>query len=261
MRGGHHQNGSGSQMETVGLFSRTGFIAERTLMFRIVLPPETRDGFEPGQYVHIEWESPEITDEKGNGRDFSIASTPEEWPVLSFATRLTDSAFKANLERAADGTPVKVSGPYGEFTLPSAMGTRKWDQPVVFIAGGIGITPFRSILRHYLGKYSSVPFFLFTTNRNVRSIPFLEELREMSKNNKNLFLEQIVSQPEPDLPLDLETGILTPDRMFEAIGERAKNGDYYIAGTPSLVSSFTTALQGARLSPEQIHSDPFFGYI
>lgn len=248
-------------METVGLFSRTGFVAERTLLFRVALPPETQDNFEPGQYVHLEWDSPEITDEKGNGRDFSITSSPEEWPVLSFATRLTGSAFKTNLERVPDKTPIKVTGPYGEFTLPSGMETRRWDQPVVLIAGGIGITPFRSILRHYLGRYSSVPFFLFTTNRTVRSIPFLDELREMSKNNRNLFLEQIVSHPESDLPPDLESGILTPDRMFEAIGERAKNGDYYIAGTPSLVSSFTTALRGSSLFPDKIHSDLFFGYV
>ncbi|EAY57248.1 MAG: probable oxidoreductase FAD/NAD(P)-binding [Leptospirillum rubarum] len=248
-------------METVGTFFRKGLIAENTLFFQVVLPPDTRDRFDPGQYAHLEWASPESPEEKGDGRDFSIASPPEEWPVLSFATRLTGSSFKKHLENAPDGTPLRVSGPYGEFTLPPGLETRKWNQPIVFIAGGIGITPFRSMLHHALGKFPSVPFFLFTTNRSVTSIPFLDELRGLARQHKNLFLDQIVSRTEAPLPPGLESGILTPDRMFEAIGERAGNGDYYIAGTPSLVSSFVTALSGSHILPEKIHADPFFGYL
>ncbi|MCL4461625.1 MAG: FAD-dependent oxidoreductase [Nitrospirae bacterium] len=247
-------------METVGSFSRKGLVAENTLFFQIEIPQDIKDRFIPGQYVHMEWVTPVAPEEKGDGRDFSIASPPEEWPRLSFATRLTGSAFKKHLEDFPDGTPIRVSGPYGEFTLPSGLEERKWNEPVVLIAGGIGITPFRSILLHALGRFPSVPFFLFTTNRTVKSIPFLDELRNLARNQKNLFLEQIVSKTDIPLPPDLESGILTPDRMFEAIGERAKNGDYYIAGTPSLVSSFSTALEGSHIRHERIHADPFFGY-
>lgn len=250
-----------SAMETVGVFFRKGLVAENTLYFQVVIPSDINDRFVPGQYAHLEWVSPATPEEKGDGRDFSIASSPEEWPVLSFATRLTGSAFKKHLEDSPDGTPLRVSGPYGEFTLPSGLAARKWNQPIVFIAGGIGITPFRSMLQHGLGRFPSVPFFLFTTNRSVKSIPFLDELRDLARKHKNLFLDQIVSRADSPLPPDLSTGILTPDRMFEAIGERAKNGDYYIAGTPSLVSSFSTALQGSHILPEKIHSDPFFGYL
>ncbi len=247
-------------METVGAFFRKGLVAENTLYFQIKLPPDAEGKFEPGQYAHLEWASPFTPEEKGDGRDFSITSPPGEWPVLSFATRLTGSTFKKHLETSPDGTPVRISWPYGEFTLPSGLESRKWNQPIVFIAGGIGITPFRSILMHFLGRVSSVPFFLFTTNRSEKSIPFLDELRELSRKHKNLFLDQIVSRADSPLPPDLASGILTPDRMFEAIGERARNGDYYIAGTPSLVSSFSTALEGSHILREKIHSDPFFGY-
>ena len=81
-------------METVGRFRRTGMIAKNTLMFQVEMLPGAFVHFVPGQYVYLEWKDPPTPLKTGDGRNFSITSSPDSLPVLSFATRLTGSPFK-----------------------------------------------------------------------------------------------------------------------------------------------------------------------
>jgi ferredoxin-NADP reductase len=85
--------------------------------------------------------NPPETDSEGNTRTFSIASSPFE-NQLMFATRMRDTAFKRSLKKVALGTDVRINAPMGSFTLP-----RNSVKSAVFLAGGIGITPFISIVR------------------------------------------------------------------------------------------------------------------
>ena len=250
-------------MEAEGKFRRIGLIAKKTLSFQVELPKGAWSRFAPGQYAYLEWVDPPITDEKGNGRNFSVVSIPSELPILSFATRLTGSAFKKCLEDLPDGSPIKVSGPFGEFSLPACLGSIRslsWERPVAFVAGGIGVTPFRSMLLDVLGKCEAISFFLFTTNHSIEDSVFREEFEMLARNHKNLFFDQIVSQDSTPLPPGIEVGQLTPARLFESIGEKSKNGDFYISGPPSMVASFKYALLGAGILKEQIHTDSFLGY-
>lgn len=251
-------------METEGIFHRTGYVARKTLMFQVELPEGVLPAFVPGQYAYLEWIDPPFTDGKGNGRNFSIASPPRELPFLSFATRLTGSAFKRSLEEIPDGSPIRVSGPFGEFFLPECIGSTRplsWEKPVVFVSGGIGITPFRSMLLETLSRCAAISFFLFTTNHDIEDSAFRKELEALARDHKNFFLDQLVSQSSTPLPPGIETGHLTPGRLFETIGEKAKNGDFYIAGPPSMVASFKNALLGTGVLIERIHTDPFLGYF
>lgn len=252
-------------METEGRFYRDGFVARGTLSFRVELPAERAWAtFTPGQYAYLEWIAPPLTDEKGNGRNFSIVSPPADLPVLTFATRLTGSAFKKNLETLPDGTPIRIDGPFGTFCLPERFSSTRpfaWEKPVVFVAGGIGVTPFMSMLRDGLSRLKAISFYLFTTNHTFEDSAFQGEIEELSRHHKNLFLGQFVSQAATPLPHGIEVGRLTPDHLFEAIGEKARNGDFYIAGPPSMVSSFKGALLGAGVLSERIHVDPFLGYF
>jgi len=250
-------------MEIEGRFHRIGLIARETLMFQVELPKGAWSTFVPGQYAYLEWIDPPITDEKGNGRNFSIVSTISDLPVLSFATRLTGSAFKRCLEDLPDGSPIRVSGPFGDLRLPACLGSIRslsWEKPVVFVAGGIGVTPFRSMLLESIGKCEAVSFFLFTTNHNIEDSVFREEFEGLARDHKNLFLDQLVLNAPMPLPPGLEVGQLTPGRLFESIGEKAKNGDFYIAGPPSMVVSFKNALLGAGVLAAQIHTESFLGY-
>src|SRR6266853_2688919 len=92
--------------------------------------------FKPGQCIRITLLDPLYKDKKSHARDFSIASSPGELSLM-IATRMTGSAFKRSLADLPVGASVQVNGPYGDFFLDvDSM------QPAIFLAGGIGITPF-----------------------------------------------------------------------------------------------------------------------
>ncbi len=123
--------------ETV--FLRREEVAEGTMAFHFARPGGFQ--FQAGQSINLGLIDPPETDAKGNRRTFSIASAPFEDEIM-IATRMRDTAFKRVLKTMPAGTKVRVQGPTGRFTL-DAGDTR----PAVMIAGGIGITPFISMLR------------------------------------------------------------------------------------------------------------------
>ena len=250
-------------METTGRFRRSGVIARNTLAFEVELASGSAFDFEPGQYVYLEWKDPASGIRSGDGRNFSIASPPKDLPILSFATRLTGSSFKNSLLTLPEGSPMFVSGPYGEFCLPVCLGKRRndfWDAPVALIAGGIGITPFRSMLLHATDACQNMSFFLFTINPTAEDIPFRLELDNLSETHKNLFLCQHVFRSDGVLPPEVNLGPLTPDKIFGIMGQKALKGSYFVSGPPSMVTSFRSALLEAGILPGQIHTDVFFGY-
>ena len=112
-------------------------VAEGTMAFRFSKP----GGFvlEAGQAIRLELIDPPV--EAGQGsRTFSLVSAPFEQELV-VATRMRDSAFKRALRALPDGASIRIDGPFGDLTLCDP------ERPAVFIAGGIGITPFMSMLR------------------------------------------------------------------------------------------------------------------
>ncbi|MDA8060382.1 MAG: FAD-dependent oxidoreductase [Nitrospiraceae bacterium] len=250
-------------MEIEGKFCRIGLIARNTLMFQVEIPKEAWASFVPGQYAYLEWINPPFTDEKGDGRNFSIVSTTSDLPILSFATRLTGSAFKKCLENLPDGSPIWVSGPFGRFCLPACLDSRSLpgERPIVFVAGGIGVTPFRSMLIESVGKFESTSFFLFTANNDIEDSVFREEFEGLARDHKNLSLHQFVSHSSMALPPGVEVRPLAASSLFESLGEKFKKGDFYIAGPPSMVASFKNALFEFGILEKQVHTDLFLGYF
>src|SRR5579872_6878293 len=113
-------------------------VAERTIAFRFEKPSGWT--FKAGQFIDMTLLDPSETDSEGNTRGFSIASGPHE-EMLMVATRIRDTAFKRVLTTMPIGTAVKIEGPSGDLTLPNNS-----KRAVALLAGGIGITPFRSML-------------------------------------------------------------------------------------------------------------------
>ncbi|MGC2504464.1 MAG: FAD-dependent oxidoreductase, partial [Silvibacterium sp.] len=113
-------------------------VAERTMAFHFDKPAGFV--FTPGQFIDIDLLNPAETDTAGNTRGFSISSAPYEDTIM-VTTRLRDTAFKRVLKTMPLGTEVKIEGPFGNLRLHN---TAK--RAAVFLAGGIGITPFHSIL-------------------------------------------------------------------------------------------------------------------
>jgi len=123
-------------------------VAERTMSFRFAKPADW--SYRAGQSVDMTLLDPPETDAEGNLRAFTISSAPRE-NVIQITTRLRDTAFKRVLQQVPPGTEVKIEGPFGDLRLHHA------DRPAVLLAGGIGITPFRSILVEAIGG-GSLPY-------------------------------------------------------------------------------------------------------
>jgi ferredoxin-NADP reductase len=121
----------------VKLSQRTA-VADGTVAFYFDKP----SGFEfkAGQFLDVTLLDPPETDAEGNSRAFSIASAPSE-SHLMVATRMRDSAFKRVLGTLPIGAEVQIEGPFGNLILHNNAA-----RAGVLLAGGIGITPFRSIL-------------------------------------------------------------------------------------------------------------------
>ncbi|MGH7681085.1 MAG: FAD-dependent oxidoreductase [Candidatus Eiseniibacteriota bacterium] len=143
-------------------------IADSTYAFRFDLGDQAF-AYKPGQTVDLIQSSPKYTDELGPRRTFSIADAPGSERLL-VATRHRGSAFKRSLVEAPLGTAVDLEGPYGSFTLPQK------PADIYLIAGGIGVTPFRSIVEDSRERSLDHTLTLIHSNRTPEEAPFLDEL-------------------------------------------------------------------------------------
>jgi ferredoxin-NADP reductase len=197
---------------------------------------------------------PPETDAKGNARTFSIVSAPYETDLV-IATRMRDTAFKRVLKSMPAGGRVSLRGPAGKFTLDATDA-----RPAVFLAGGIGITPFVSLLRHAEQSRLARDLRLFYSNRRPEDAPFLDELTALPQRNPRYrFVGTMVEMDKSDRPWKGETGFL--DRaMLERHLKSLAGNVYYIAGPPGLVEAMQKMLVTAGVAAEAIHTDEFFGY-
>ncbi len=241
-------------MEYRARLLKSTLVATGTLSFDLEI--ETKGfSFKPGQATTLSF-APEdpLTD---NSRIFSMCTAPAELPFVSFATRLTPgSAFKQALTTAQPGRSFILGDPFGDFTLPEEGDMRT----LVFLAGGIGITPFRSMIRHlHRSKDSSPKIVLMTVNRTREETPFFFEYAEWMKSGRVFWVPVLTQNGNPSPESRQEKIGETMLRIQEKTGESAQ---YYLAGPPAMVDNFHQMLLGQFLVSEtQILEDMFFGYL
>lgn len=227
-------------------------VAERTLGFRFYKPAGFT--FKAGQFVEMALVDPPETDALGNTRAFSIASAPHE-DGLIFATRMRDSAFKRALAAMNPGAVVRIDGPFGDLVLHNNP-----LRPAVLLAGGIGITPFRSIALRAAKENLPHQVFLFYSNRRPADAPFLEELRGLEAENPNYRFVATMTEPEmSQYPWPGETGRITAD-MLSRFLKGAVSPIYYIAGPPAMVSGLRAMLNSSGVDDDDIRTEEFAGY-
>ncbi len=228
-------------------------VAEATMSFRFDLAGQSFP-FQPGQFVRVGLADPPHPDPKGNARSFSIASAPSD-PFLLIACRMTGSAFKTSLAEVPLGTPVTVSGPAGSFILDQ--GSRA---PAALFAGGIGITPFRSMIQHARGQHPARPLTLVYANRCREQAAFLEELETWAQNDPNFRLLATMTQPEHSKASWTGlTGYVDLAFLQHHLPEMPPGG-CYVAGPPRFVSAVALALREAGLGQDRLRTDEFTGY-
>ena len=238
------------QFETKLLSKET--VAEGTMAFHLAKPAGFR--FEAGQSMNLSLIDPPETDAKGNARTFSIVSAPHETGLV-VATRMRDTAFKRVLKSMPAGGRVSLRGPAGKFTLDGADA-----RPAVFLAGGIGITPFVSMLRHAEHSRLARDLWLFYSNRRPEDAAFLEELSALPRRNPRCrFVGTMAEMAKSSRAWSGETGFL--DRaMLERHLKDLSASVYYVAGPPGLVEAMQEMLVEAGVKDDAIRTDEFYGY-
>lgn len=240
---------------------------------RALLPPEGGRKTE-GSRISTAWE----TDSEGNSRAFSIASAPYEKDLM-VATRMRDTAFKRVLKILPIGTEVQIKGPFGDFTLHNNV-----SRPAVFLMGGIGITPVRSIVIEAAQRNLPHKIFLFYSNRREKDAAFLKELQILETKNPNYkFIPTMTDVTEGDFSWQGERGYIDEPMLKKYLGNlqgpiyphtrtastdnssRRHNspfgvGVYYSAGPPAMVMAMRKMLNDAGVDDDDIRTEEFSGY-
>ncbi len=236
---------------TARLTSRDN-VAEGTMAFHFDKPAEFQ--FRAGQSVDITLLNPPETDAEGNTRAFSIASAPYD-DDLMIATRMRDTAFKRVLHKAKLPLEVRLEGPSGSFVLH-----RKAEKPGVFLAGGIGITPFLSIIRQATHERSPHQLYLFYGNRRPEDTAFLDVLNEIPAQNTNFHLIGTMSQMvKSHREWKGETGFIDK-AMLSRYLPTLQGPIYYIAGPPAMVADMRRMLTEGGVDEDDIRTEEFSGY-
>ncbi len=210
--------------------------------------------FKAGQFLELTLTSPPETDSEGDSRAFSIASAPHE-DMLMVATRMRDTAFKRVLGSMPLESQVKIEGPFGDLVLHNSQA-----RAAVFLAGGIGITPFRSMVVRAAKEQLPHHLFLFYSNRRPEDAPFLEELKGLERVNPNFkFVATMTDMARSGRSWDGETGYLD-DGMLSRYLKSAASPIYYIAGPPAMVTALREMLNHAGVDDDDIRMEEFPGY-
>ena len=227
-------------------------VAEGTMAFHFEKPSEFK--FKAGQFADVTLIDPPETDAEGNTRTFSIASPPFE-KELVFTTRMRDTAFKRSLKKVPLATDVKIGSAAGSFTLH-----KNRAKPAVFLAGGIGITPFLSIVRQAHHDRLPHKLFLFYSNRRPEDTPFLDTLQNLEKTNPNFHL--ICTMTEMSKSRKEWKGEIVPidQEMLSRHLATLPGPIYYSAGPPAMVAGMKEMLVRAGIDEDDIRTEDFAGY-
>lgn len=227
-------------------------VAEGTMAFHFRKP----DGFEfrAGQAIDVTLIDPPESDAEGNTRTFSLASAPAE-PELMTATRMRDTAFKRVLKAAAPGLQVKFEGPTGSLTLH-----KNANKAAVLMAGGIGITPFRSMVVQAARERLSQEIYLFYSNHRPEDGAFLDELEQVGRRYPSFHLVATMTEMgDSSRQWSGETGQIDAEKLRRHLNS-LQGPIYYIAGPPAMVAGMRDVVVKAGVDEDDIRTEDFEGY-
>lgn len=227
-------------------------IAERTMAFHFERPEGF--AFKAGQAVDVVLTGSPPTGADAARHTFSVVSAPFE-DRLTVATRLRDSAFKRTLRQLPVGTTVGLEGPFGSLTLH---GDRS--RAALFIASGIGVTPFMSMLRQAVRDETPRRLALLYSNHRPEDTAWLPELQELEHQMPAFRLRPVMTAMNRSAESwsGLSGRIDAP--LIRNICVEMSQPICYVAGSPSMVASMRLALNETGVDDDDIRSEEFFGY-
>ena len=177
-------------------------------------------------------------DKRGCVREFSICSSPNNKDVLTIAFRMSNSVCKQVLQSASVGTLVKITGPFGRFTLPTSS-----KKQMVFLASGIGITPFLSMMRYASETHLNETIVLLYYNRSVSRSCYVDEITDLEKKNSQI------------------TACFIDDVFDESLFHKYLNSVWFVCGTPKSVVKMRAMLLQLGVEDRYIKFEEFSGYL
>lgn len=210
--------------------------------------------FEPGQFVELTLPHPKH-DDRGEKRWFTISSSPTEGDLM-ITTRLVEnrSSFKNALAMLKPGDQISMEGPMGKFIMPNDP-----SKELVWIAGGIGVTPFRSQTKFLLdNQENNRTITLIYANRTQADICF-DDLWNQAINNMPRF--KLVQTLVDDIPNNWskERGVVDEAMILRAIGN-VTSQEFYLSGPEPMVEDFKPKLLAMGVKEDSIHQDWFPNY-
>ncbi len=211
--------------------------------------------FTPGQYM--EWTLPHKgVDSRGNRRYFTIASSPTE-DNLRLGIRFSpkSSSFKQKMINMDESTPIVAGQLAGDFTLPKNPHTK-----LVFIAGGIGITPFRSMAKYLIDNNEKRDIVLLYSNKNISEIAY-EDVFEEARNKlsmKTIFT--LTDQESIPRGWSGKVGKIDAKTIQEEVPDY-QNRIFYLSGPQAMVKAFDKTLKEMGIPPRHIKKDFFPGFV
>lgn len=228
-------------------------VAQGTMAFHLAKPAGF--DFRPGQAFEIQLPGAtpgESKDERSHA--FSIVSAPHE-SELVFATRMRDSVYKRALRALPVGAELDIDGPFGSLTLH-----KNTARAGVLIAGGIGVTPFISMLRNAAMQQSQQDLLLLYSNRRPEDAAFLSELQALEKKNPKFRLKATMTDmAHSSVDWSGDRQMIDREWLQQAI-EGLANPIFYVAGPPSMVAAMQQLLLSAGIDEDDVRSEEFFGY-
>jgi ferredoxin-NADP reductase len=213
------------------------------------------DGFDfyPGQYMRWTIEK-EFQDDRGKSRYFTIASSPTE-DLLMVTTKIIKSNFKQALTSLKIGDHIVSFGPFGSFVLDELDKT-----PRVFIAGGIGITPFRSMAIYARDKKLSIPITFFASFSTVEETVYYDELKAIEDILPHFkYIPTITKPEESKSSWNGEEGRLDIDKIRKYVSN-PQDPIYYIAGPTKMVEALVELVKSLGVDNDKIKFENFPGY-
>jgi ferredoxin-NADP reductase len=226
-------------------------VAEGTMAFQFERP--THFVFKAGQYIDLTLASqPGLPN--GLTHTFSIASSPSD-EELVVTTRMRDTAFKQAMSTLPIGGRATIEGPMGSFGFH-----KNTARPAIFLAGGIGIAPFLSMLLYATEKKLRHPIVLFYANRYLEDAAFIDELWKLERANPRFRFVPILTRTDKNYRgWKGETGHLNMEMLLTRVGI-LRGPIYYIAGPPTMVSAARRTLSEVGVDEDDIRTEEFSGY-
>jgi glycine betaine catabolism B len=205
-------------------------------------------------------------DSKGPIRHFTISSSPTEDFVM-ITTRIRDTPYKKRLSSLEEGTIVKVRGPQGKFVLH-----QDYSKPAVFLSGGIGVTPFRSMIKYATDKQLPIKIVMFDSNRNQENTLFKKEFDEYVNINRNLKIVCTITEEEKQGAQGTsshtrqqwtgERGRIDKAMLTKYLADdEIKNSIFYTCGPPGMIKAMQDLIQNdLNIPKDRIKVEEFTGY-